>query len=83
MKWDVQSRSQSHLHSHKNRHKSHHKSGHRSCWPSPGLTLPMLSHEPGNVGIDLLTSFILQLSAKLDSCYNILSKLYLDNKNGM
>jgi hypothetical protein len=31
----------------------------------------------------LLTSLVSQLSAESDSCYNILSKLYLDNKNGM
>ncbi len=31
----------------------------------------------------LLTSLVSQLSAESDSCYNILSKLYSDNKNGM
>src|SRR5713226_1089256 len=31
----------------------------------------------------LLTSLVSQLSAESDSCYNILSELYSDNKNGM
>ena len=31
----------------------------------------------------LLSSLVLQLSAESDSCYNILSQLYSDNKNGM
>ena len=31
----------------------------------------------------LLSSLILQLSAKSDSCYNVLCKLYLDNSRGM
>jgi hypothetical protein len=31
----------------------------------------------------LLLSLVLQLSAELDSCFNVLSKLYLDNSHGM
>jgi hypothetical protein len=31
----------------------------------------------------LLSSLVLQLSAESDSCYNILSRLYSDNMNGM
>jgi hypothetical protein len=31
----------------------------------------------------LLSSLVFQLSAESDSCYNILSQLYSDNKNGM